>query len=218
MLEKLCVERAQARGARRRRMSSARRVGDSAARIEARSRTCASSRTLPGQSWAQSLSSAAAERLLRGAVAAHERKEMLAQRGDIGEALAQWRNVDRKDSQAVIEIQAKVARSGSCFEILVRGSDYPHVHSHGVVVPDALDLAILQKAQHLGLETDGHLANLVEKKRAAMRCFDAAGARLDSAGEGSASVAEELGLEQGFGDGRAVEHHEGLGRTRAQTM
>ena len=76
------------------------------------------------------------------AVSAHERKEMLAQRCDIGEALAQRRNVDGKDREAVVEIEAKVARGGSCFEILVRRRDHPHVHLYGVIVSDALDLTV----------------------------------------------------------------------------
>ena len=47
---------------------------------------------------------------------------------------------------------------------------------------------------------------------------DAAKLRLDGAGERSAGIAEQLRLQQGFGNGSAVDYHERLGRTWTEGM
>ena len=69
---------------------------------------------------------------------------------------------------------------------------------------------VLQQAEELHLERERKLAELVEKERAALRDGDLAGLRGDGAGERTAHVAEELGFEKRFGNGSAVNGHEGL--------
>src|SRR5437764_909463 len=70
---------------------------------------------------------------------------------------------------------------------------------------DALELAVLEQAQDLGLQRQRQLADLVDEERAAVgRLALAARARL-GAGVGAALVAEELVLHQRRRNGRAVE-------------
>ena len=88
---------------------------------------------------------------------------------------------------------------------LMSSGDDPNVDVRDCVFADALDLAALEEAQHLGLKGEGHLADFVEEEGSTVSGFDAADARLRGAGEGTASVTEELGLEKGLGDGGAVE-------------
>ena len=55
---------------------------------------------------------------------------------------------------------------------LVRRRHHPHIHAQGLVVAHPLQFARLQKAQHLRLQRQRHLADLVQKQRASVRCFD----------------------------------------------
>jgi hypothetical protein len=68
---------------------------------------------------------------------------------------------------------------------------------------DALELALLQHAQQLGLQVERHLADLVEEQRAAVGELERAGARGDGAGERALLVAEQLALEQVLGARRS---------------
>ena len=83
----------------------------------------------------------------------------------------------------------------------------------GCDAADAVDLALLDGAQQLGLQADVHLADLVEQQRAAVGLLELADAPGDGAGEGALLVAEQLGFQQGLGDGGAVDGDEaGLAR------
>ncbi len=60
----------------------------------------------------------------------------------------------------------------------------------------ALDLAFLQHAQQLGLHHRRHVADFIQKQRAAMGLFEFADVPRRRAGEGSFLVAEQLGFDQ----------------------
>ena len=64
------------------------------------------------------------------------------------------------------------------------------------VPAEPLDLALLERAQQLGLEIDPQAADLVEEERAAVGQLELAGLARVGAGEGALLVAEQLGLEQ----------------------
>ena len=61
-------------------------------------------------------------------------------------------------------------------EILVRRGEDAHVDVDHVLAADARDLAGLQRAQHLGLRGEVHVADLVEEERAAVRLLEEAAA------------------------------------------
>ena len=69
----------------------------------------------------------------------------------------------------------------------------------------ALELALLQHAQELGLEVEGHLADLVEKDRAAVGQLEAALARRQGTRERALLVPEELTLLEARSDCGAVD-------------
>ena len=64
------------------------------------------------------------------------------------------------------------------------------------VEPEALELALLQDPQQLGLGVHRELANLVEEERAAVGHLEAARQSVRGAGEGAALVAEQLALQE----------------------
>ena len=72
------------------------------------------------------------------------------------------------------------------------------------------EAAFLQHAQELRLRRVVHLRDLVEKQGAAVGQLEAAEAALGGAGEGPALVAEQLALDEGLGDCRAVDRDERL--------
>ena len=74
-----------------------------------------------------------------------------------------------------------------------------------------LDLAVLQHPQHLGLGARRHVADLVEEDGAAVGGDELADLLAHRAGEAPLLVAEQLGLDQLFGDGRAVDLDQGVG-------
>ena len=62
----------------------------------------------------------------------------------------------------------------SCLQVAVRGGDEPHVDADRLDAADALELALLQRAQELHLHLDRDLADLVEEERAAVGELEAA--------------------------------------------
>ena len=74
--------------------------------------------------------------------------------------------------------------------------------------PDGAEPPLLQDTQE-GL-LDGHrkLADLVQEKRASVRLLDQAVPGLVGAGEGAPDMPEEGALDEGFGQGGAVDHDE----------
>ncbi len=76
----------------------------------------------------------------------------------------------------------------------------------------------LDRAQHLGLHRERHLANLVEEDGAAVRHLELAQLALVCAGERPPLVAEQLGLEQGLRNRRAIDGHERARRARTRRV
>ena len=69
-------------------------------------------------------------------------------------------------------------------------------------------LALLQHAQQPRLRLHRHVADLVEKQRAAFGLLEAADMAVLRAGEGALLVAEQLGLDEVLGDGAGVHGYE----------
>src|SRR4029078_3005184 len=82
--------------------------------------------------------------------------------------------------------------------------DQADVDLDGLEAADALELALLDRAQELDLHLDRDLADLVEEQRAAVGELEPAGLARRRAGERALLVAEQLGLHQRLGDRRAV--------------
>ena len=93
--------------------------------------------------------------------------------------------------------------------------DHADVDGVGPVAADRTHLAELQHAQELRLQAEGHVADLVEQERPAVRLRQQAPARLDGAGERAAHVAEHLRLEELVRDGGGVHRDERPARAGA---
>ena len=117
------------------------------------------------------------------------------QRGDVAGALAQRRDAQRKDTEAVVEILTERAFAHGLLEIAIARGEHAHVERHGLARAERLDLALLQHAQELGLQAELHLRDLVEQQRAAVRLHELADAAGLRAREGALLMAEQQRLE-----------------------
>ena len=99
---------------------------------------------------------------------------MAHQNGNVGGALAQGRGEDGEDLEPVIEVAAELLLGDHLCQIAIGGGNQAHVHGDGPRSAQALDLALLQGAQQLGLQIERQFAHLVEKQRALVSQFHTA--------------------------------------------
>ena len=134
-------------------------------------------------------------------------------------ALAQGRQLHGEAIDAVIKIAAKTPLVGLFAQLSVGGTDQCEINIDQLRATERGDLTLLQHAQQAGLHVQRHVTNFIEKQRAAMRFTQATGAAFASrAGEGPRCVAEQLGFDQAFGHGRAVNGHKGTVAPRAAVV
>src|SRR5262249_59230111 len=109
-------------------------------------------------------------------------------------ALAQRRQVDGEDAEAVIQVRPELALRRPGLQVAVRGGDESDVRPDGLAAADALEGLVLQQAQHLRLKRQRHVADLVEEQRAARDLLELADAPAVGAGKRALLVAEQLAL------------------------
>src|ERR1700730_9830098 len=84
---------------------------------------------------------------------------------------------------------------------------------------DPIDHAVLQDPEHIGLQIERHLSDLVQTEHPATRLLDFAGASmLVRAGKGALGVSEKLACNEIMRDSAAIHRHEGALRIRAGTF
>src|SRR5690606_15169169 len=131
-------------------------------------------------------------------------------------ALAQRRERDGELEQPVVEVLAERSLGHHLEDVLVRGRDHAAVEPDGLGAADAGDLAVLERAQQLGLEPEVELADLVEEDGPAVGLLELADVAAVRTGERALLVAEELALHELLRDGRAVDDDERAGPARAR--
>ncbi|KPH64466.1 hypothetical protein ADT71_11335 [Novosphingobium sp. ST904] len=140
------------------------------------------------------------------------------ERGDIVRPLAQGAQGEREDVEAVIEVRAKAAFGHFGRQVAVGAGDHANVHLDRACRADRHHFLFLQGAQQLGLEGKRQFGDLVQQQGAAVRGAHEALARLGGAGEGALLVAEQHGLQHGFGHGGAVHRDERAAAARAAVV
>ncbi len=142
------------------------------------STTLRNCRTLPGQSKAISRRRGrrrhALDRLLvpLGELA----DEMFDQQRNVLAPLDQPRQADRHDLQPVVQIAAKRAAAICCSRLRLVAETNADVDLDRVVRADARDLVVFQHAQQLDLRGHRHVADFVQKQRAAVGVLELADA------------------------------------------
>src|SRR5260370_35311762 len=117
--------------------------------------------------------------------------------------------MDCEDAQPIIQIRSELPLHRPGFQVAVRGRNQAHVGPNGPIAADALERLLLKQPQDLSLESGWHVADLIEKESAAVALLKLADAAAVGAGESALLMAEQLALQQIFGDGGAIQRQEG---------
>jgi tRNA A-37 threonylcarbamoyl transferase component Bud32/tetratricopeptide (TPR) repeat protein len=137
------------------------------------------------------------------------------QHQDVAGPLAQRRKPQRDHIQAVVEVAAETSLGDQGGEVAVGGGGQPQVDTDRPRAADALELALLQHAQQLGLQHLWQFANLVQKERAAFGQFDLASLLRKGSRERAALVPEKFSFQQILSDSRTVYGYERPSRAAA---
>jgi hypothetical protein len=170
-----------------------------------------SSRTFPGhRCWVSHAWTSSVHPSSGRPCSAHARtKNARAQGHDVGGAVAQGRDADGDDGEAVPEVLAKAPRRDLRLQVAVGGREDAHIHLTGLAAAHPQDLAFLQHAQQLGLEVGAGLSDLVQQQRAPVGPLEDPLAGPRRPREGALVVAEQLRLQHPVGERGAVDCDEG---------
>ncbi len=111
--------------------------------------------------------------------------------GDIIAALAQGRDGDGEDVEAIVEVFAEAALLHKFDQVLVGGGDDADIDLDGFLATDGIDLAFLDGAQQLYLCIERQFADLIQEQRAVIGLDEFADVAVHRAGEGAFLVAKE---------------------------
>ena len=144
---------------------------------------------------------------------------MAGEHGHIGVALAQRGQPQANHVQAVEQVFTEPALLHALLQVLVRGGNHTHMRLDSGMAAHAVELPVRQHAQQAGLQVKRHIADFVQKERAALGLLKAPTPLRLRTGEGAALMAKQFGLQQVLRDGRRVDGHErpvGHGRVLVQ--
>ena len=119
-------------------------------------------------------------------------RPVLGKERDVLGPLPQRRHPDREHVEPEEQVRAEPAFADRFLQVPVGGCHDAGVRPQRLMAAHALELALLQHAQEGDLDRRRQLAHLVEEDRAPGGQLEAALAALQSAGEGSPLVAEQL--------------------------
>src|SRR5580692_8792752 len=115
---------------------------------------------------------------------------------DIPISLAKGGDEHANDVDAIIEVLAKPLLLDLFLELSVARGDDARVERNLHVASHGAHGALLERAEELRLNFEGHIANLVQKDRSAVRLDEETHSLRLGVGEGAANVAEEFALEE----------------------
>jgi hypothetical protein len=142
-------------------------------------------------------------------------EECLRQLQHVVATLPQGRHGEDQDGEAMVEVLAEPSLAHRLAKIGVRRRDDQDVDRTGPRSPQGPHFAGLEDGQELGLQALREQPDLVQEERPGVRRLHQPGPRLPRVGERAPLGPEQLGLDQGRGDGRAVQIDEGAGRPGA---
>lgn len=151
-------------------------------------------------------------------LAREQRHKMLEQQQAVVAHVAQGRHADGEDTEPVIEVAAEAAGADLAPQVAVGGGNDACRADARLGFAHALEFAVLQHAQQLGLQVDGQFADLVEEQGALAGVLEIARLVRGGAGEGALGVTEQGGFDQRRRDGCAVQGQVGMAGARTQMV
>ena len=143
---------------------------------------------------------------------------MIGEYQHIARPRAERRQRHHLETQPVEQVGTELVARDLVGQMLVGRSDDADIDAHRPRRADPRHLAIFYRAQQPILCRHRQCAELVEKQCAAMRLLETPGACPCRAGEGTRLMAEQLGLDERFGQRGAVHDDQRLVPARRQTM
>src|SRR5690606_19246882 len=110
--------------------------------------------------------------------------------------------------EAIPQVFTKPLLANHGGQVAVRCGDDSHIDLHWHAAADTFDLPILDDAEKTNLSVQRELANLIQEKCAPVGPFKPPMSRFVRAGEATALVPEQLGVNQFGGNGSAVDSQE----------
>jgi hypothetical protein len=148
-------------------------------------------------------------------LARHLALEMADKRGNVLDAAGEAGDLQHNHAEPEEQVFAELAIGDCGAEILVRRRNDADVNGLDLAAADADDRPFFQHAEQLDLHVETHVADFVEKQRAAAARFEMADAAGMGAGEAALFMAEQFGFDEVAGNGAAVDRGKGLGSARA---
>ena len=174
-----------------------------------RSMTFRNSRTLPGQIAHQCLDGVIGDLFPAAAVGGGDSfRKWRASERNVFLAFAQRRHEKGNHVQAVEQIFAEISLRDLFFQVFVRRGDHAGIDGDRFFESDGSESALVERAQHLRLRLQTHVADFVEEERAAVGLLKLAVLIGGGSREGSATVSEEFALDHVFGNGGAIHFDE----------
>ena len=133
---------------------------------------------------------------------------MFSEQRDVTRPRAKRRQRDHLKAQPVEQIGAEAALLHQPRQMLVGCSDDAYVDADWLGRADAGDLAIFDRAQQPILRRRRQAGEFVEEQGAAIGLLEPPVARLDRTGKAARFMPEQFGLDQIFGQRRAIHRHQ----------
>jgi len=124
--------------------------------------------------------------------------EAIDQKRNIVFAVTQRRQVERQNSQAVVEILPELLGLDQFGQIFVCGRNDSCIDLDRLIASDALDFTFLENPQQLRLEGRSRVGNLIEKNRPAVRLFEQPSLVDHGSGKGPFHMPEQFTLKECF--------------------
>ncbi|EDP64347.1 hypothetical protein BAL199_08998 [alpha proteobacterium BAL199] len=137
--------------------------------------------------------------------------EMFEQNRDVLGAVAQRRDRDRCDGEAVVQVFAEPAALGFLQKVFLGRGDHPHIDRNRDVGADPLDRALLQYPQQPDLGVQRHRLDLVQEHRSTLGKLKPADPTTLGTGESPRFVPEQLAPDQSLRQRPAIDGNERAG-------
>src|ERR1700678_4522864 len=121
---------------------------------------------------------------------------MTQQQRDILRTLAQRRDINGKNIQAIEKIGTKFLLRHHFRKIPIRRRDQPRIRALRTRTAQPLEFSLLKHAQQFRLQFERNISDLIEKNRPMMSQFESADALRDRARKSPFLVTEEFTLQQ----------------------
>jgi len=126
----------------------------------------------------------------------------------IAHALAERREQDLEDIQAIVQVLTQSSFANGFFGVAVGGGHHPYIYGDLGFAAETADARIFENAQEFGLGAWGHFGQFVEEEGSALRQLKATGAAFERTGECAFLMAEQLAFHQCFRQGSAINGNE----------